>query len=1107
MKKIIDFEKEVYFKKRWKSLSARSTNNKRKSQLSKIVNSEKKGFFKRILKKFSIGTSLLSVLRKDKLSTNNLTIIIPIYNAKKEVEKCLEALIRNTSEKINVILINDASTDPLISDLLECYKRFTQISLINNKSNLGYTKSINIGITSCHTDVIILNSDTEVTPNWTENLSRCAYSGHKVGTVTPFSNNAGAFSAPTANIHNEIPTWIEKESISTAITAVSSFRYPEIPTGSGFCLYIKRKLIEEIGCFDEKVFPIGYGEENDFCIRARNKGWKNKLDDSTYIFHARTASFKEKKDLLITEAKKKISTKYPNYDKDIRKFLKSEEISNARNNIKRLFEDFELTFHLSKPSILYVLHESNGGTPATSIDLAKSLVKKYRILFITSDRKFLRLFIFYNGSRHLLLSWNLNRALYPTSFTNRKYKEITKNIIINYNIKLIHIRHLIYHTFDFVYEASHLNIKVILSFHDFYFICPSVHLLDENNIYCGGFCTKTKGKCKTPYNFSKRISELKNEWINEWKQNVSKLFDHIDYFITTSSFTKNVYENNYPKLRKKNFKIIRHGRNFKHSLKFIPKCDGSKIKILCPGNLGNNKGIDFIAKLIDYDEHKGKRIEIHTIGSLSEEASVLFNGRVKNHGNYNRDEFHLYVNKIKPHFIGIFSIWPETYCHTLTEAWSCGIPILINSIGTLSERLSDNKGGGWEIDCNDVHTSHEKIIQIYSNEDEYSSQQVLCNQRSIFTVEHMAKEYEYTYKVLLCKNKGKYLVNKNKIIDNRILRIGIFIPNRYASYFIRINNYLKNVYSRDKVILIELNAKDFIDFNTQYKFDIVIIQRHAINPNLTNSLIYLLKKKKVKIIYEIDDDLININSKYYQYYSNSISDIVKKSDCVITTNNSIKKQLLTLNKRLNIKVIKNRLNNDYWGNIKVNKPSPRPYTSFLYMGTKTHTDDLYLVLNPLRSIAANYNIKLTLIGVTDLELTDDFIIQKDIPFNFQEYPYFSRLLKSQRDLYDIGLAPLLLNQLNINKSNLKYLDYTALGIPGIYSNIKPYSDSIKSLENGILVDDNNEAWLHALEVLILDKKLRHRLAVNAVNDVKTNFLLEDSFHAYTDAICEILKDE
>ena len=248
----------------------------------------------------------------------------------------------------------------------------------------------------------------------------------------------------------------------------------------------QKKVDSDIGYFDEQEFPIGYGEENDFCIRARNKGWKNKLDDSTYIFHARSASFGEKKQKLIAEAKEKISSKYPLYEKDVKKFQKCEEIKKVRNKIKNLFEDFELTFHLSKPTILYVLHESSGGTPATSIDLAKSLINNYRIVFFTSDRKVLRLYSFYGGIKSILNTWTLNRSLYPNDFTNKKYKKIAKNVIVNFNVKTVHIRHLIYHTFDFVYEASKLKTNIILSFHDFYFTCPTIHLIDDKGIYCKG---------------------------------------------------------------------------------------------------------------------------------------------------------------------------------------------------------------------------------------------------------------------------------------------------------------------------------------------------------------------------------------------------------------------------------------------------------------------------------------------------------------------------------------------------------------------------------------------------------------------------------------------
>lgn len=1073
--------------------------------MKKILKNERELYYKKNWKKWKLKSILQSLFQKIQPSSNKLTIVIPIFNAAEEVEKCMDSIFENTASCINIILVNDASTDHKINELLDCYDKLSTISIINNPKNLGYTKSINIAIKSCETDIIILNSDTEVTPYWAENITRCAYSSKSVGTVTPFSNNAGAFSAPQMNECNELPYWSDKNSIGRAVTANSLFLYPEIPTGNGFCMFIKRSLIERIGYFDEVNFPKGYGEENDFCLRAKKAGWKNILDDSTFIFHKRTASFKDEKEKLIIRAKRIIRQKYPTYQEDIKYFYKSELVNSSRIRIRQIFEDYELTFQLMKPTILYVLHKSSGGTPATSNDLAKAIEKDYRILFFTSDRKSLYLYLFSQGKKHLINKWLIKKSLYPTSFTNKKYSNVSYNILLNYNVKIVHVRHLIYHTFDILFQARKLNIKTIISFHDFYFICPTVHLLDENNIYCAGNCTKTKGECKTPYDYTKKISKLKNNWIKKWKEQVSLLLDHVDYFVTTSKFTKETYVKNYPKLNNKNFDVIHHGRDFTHSVKFVPNCDESKIKILCPGNLGNNKGIGFISQLVNFD--KDQKIEIHILGSLSNEAHTLFEGRIISHGKYDREDFHLFVNKIKPHFVGIFSIWPETYCHTMTESWSCGIPVLINAIGTLSERLAQNGGGGWELNCNDISLSYKRILAIYGNKKEYYFHKNLCNSRSILSVEYMADNYKHIYKKLIYQDNHKIIVHRKKIISKEILKVGLFIPNRFASYFIRIENYLKNIYTQKTITLINLIVEDFIDFTDQYKFDIIIIQRHAINPKLVESIISRINKSGAKLIYEIDDDLVNIDSGYYGNYSNSIKSIISNSHCIVTTNNAIRDQFLMLNKCLNIKVIKNRLNNNIWGIPKLSSVMPRSYTNLLYMGTKTHTEDLYLILEPLRRIAKKYNIKLTLIGITKFDLADDFIIQKSVPFNFQEYPYFVRLLKSQKDLYDIGIAPLVTNQLNINKSNIKYLDYTALGIPGIYSNIDPYSNSIKTLENGILVENTSEEWQKAIELLLLNKELRLQLAQNAVNDINKNFLLEDDPYAYSELLCDFLNDE
>src|SRR3546814_11876110 len=101
----------------------------------------------------------------------------------------------------------------------------------------------------------------------------------RIRTVTAISDNAGAFSVPAPG-YNEIPEGVDTDMLARA--AMDSVASPvEVPTGNGFCLYIKRDLIDAIGLFDEASFPEGYGEENDFCMRALAAGW--------YKQHGRTS--------------------------------------------------------------------------------------------------------------------------------------------------------------------------------------------------------------------------------------------------------------------------------------------------------------------------------------------------------------------------------------------------------------------------------------------------------------------------------------------------------------------------------------------------------------------------------------------------------------------------------------------------------------------------------------------------------------------------------------------------------------------------------------------------------------------------------------------------
>ena len=244
------------------------------------------------------------------------TIVVPVYNACEEARACLESVFRNTDLVHNrLIVINDGSTDPRVAQMLETFRGKPGLQLRTNERNLGYTKTVNIGLREAgEDDVVLLNSDTLVTPQWLEGLRSTAYGDVRTGTVTAMSDNAGAFSFPITGKANPKPGKVSHDDYAATIVQKAAACEPvEVPTGSGFCMYIRRELVAQIGEFDEKAFPRGYGEENDFCMRAIKAGWRNLITPRAFVFHVRSASFGEEKAKLVQAGVDVVTRRYPDY--------------------------------------------------------------------------------------------------------------------------------------------------------------------------------------------------------------------------------------------------------------------------------------------------------------------------------------------------------------------------------------------------------------------------------------------------------------------------------------------------------------------------------------------------------------------------------------------------------------------------------------------------------------------------------------------------------------------------------------------------------------------------------------------------------------------------
>ena len=261
------------------------------------------------------------------------TIIIPIFNAVAEVRACIASVLAHMDQdETELLLIDDGSTDPAISKLLDGLAGQPGLRIVRSPQNLGYTRTINIGIGMAKgRDVVLLNSDTVVTPRWLEGLRAIAYSQPMVATVTAMSDNAGAFSFPLSDRKCQKPPHLTHDEYAMLmVQGTFDCPPPEVPTGNGFCLFIRRAALDACGLFDEIGFPRGYGEENDFCVRSSHAGWTHLISPWSFVFHVRTASFKGERDSLSKAGLAEVVRRYPDYMDSVQKAFASSAMMKLR---------------------------------------------------------------------------------------------------------------------------------------------------------------------------------------------------------------------------------------------------------------------------------------------------------------------------------------------------------------------------------------------------------------------------------------------------------------------------------------------------------------------------------------------------------------------------------------------------------------------------------------------------------------------------------------------------------------------------------------------------------------------------------------------------------
>lgn len=229
-------------------------------------------------------------------------ILVPVHNEWHVLRPCLESLEAFTTYPSARITILDDGSDSFVKERIEAFvaapgpmpKR-----VLRNDTALGFVRNANRGFSEAHGDmVVLLNSDTVVTPGYLEGLVAAASSDSRIACVMPSSNQCSFHSVDIPMGWNifQYAADVRRRMPGTIFDAV---------TVGGFCLLIKREALDDVGPYDE-VFGRGYGEESDWCMRAASKGWRVTGIDNVFVYHRGKATFKDYKQKTFRETNYKI---------------------------------------------------------------------------------------------------------------------------------------------------------------------------------------------------------------------------------------------------------------------------------------------------------------------------------------------------------------------------------------------------------------------------------------------------------------------------------------------------------------------------------------------------------------------------------------------------------------------------------------------------------------------------------------------------------------------------------------------------------------------------------------------------------------------------------
>ena len=610
--------------------------------------------------------------------SDTVDVVIPVYAGHDETIACIQSVIRSVnSTRREIIVVDDCSPDPKLRAALRNFERAGSITLITNPANLGFPGAANAGM-ALHPDrdVILLNSDTLVPRGWIDRLRGAAYRAVNTGSVTPLSNRATICSYPEINKDNDLPGDIGWEALDQICMTVNPGASVELPTAVCFCAYLKRAMLREVGLFAAERWKRGYGEENELCILAASRGWKHLLAADVFVVHHGAVSFgvNDRRALLETNLHT-LNRLYPDYFPRVMEFLREDPPAAARRAI-----DWARLRRLSTRFMLFVSHRYGGGTEIHVDEMARRLAREdCHVLILEAN----------SDNCGMVTVRNLAIG------TRSVYALPGDADALLADLRACGIWHIHFHQImggeRWAKLPEELGCAYDVTGHDYSYFCPRIDLIDERRQYCGEPAVEICERC---INLSQPHPQLQEAFrdrggLSEWLRLHGALLSGARRVFAPSHDVAARMKRHLPGVEY----TVRYHPEAARSVPIRQPVAGGTVRVAVIGAIGPNKGYDLLLGCARDALKHGLPIEFNLFGYSEDEMPLRQLANVRLLGEYAREDLPRLIAE-NPCDVALFlSIWPETYCYALSDAYALGLYPIALGFGALAERIAASRVG------------------------------------------------------------------------------------------------------------------------------------------------------------------------------------------------------------------------------------------------------------------------------------------------------------------------------------------------------------------------------------------------------------------------------